>query len=439
MIEKQFAIEDIRELATDNSDDMAYCKIWALSSGNNSHKNPISVEVLKEYAHTILGKWIIADYSTWQEDFTTHTSKQVIVGIIPKDSEITFEEKDGKTFLVVEAVMSKLYAKNSYLAFVEDNQRSVSCEFLCEEDNEDENGDKAIKSFDIKAVTILGKAVNPSCAGAEMTITKFSEHDADRFYKEHSSSITKFAEGRRGTLLDSEGAKSKVEKSYDKFKLGEEDGEKKMDEVKEFEEAEVVEDEKVEDEKTEAIEEFAEEEEKTEEVEEESTEKEFSLDANLDVAGILAMLENETEDYRALATELFEEEDKNIIMAKTLAMYKEMSELKQYKEAKEVEIAKMAEEAEIAKTMAEVEKIMEEVKDDLEEKDFADLKEEGMACKLEQISQFANKVKAFAYEASKGKEKTEKPADEIMKFGFDFNAYGTKKATSAEDIFNKYK
>ena len=58
MIEKQFAIEDIRELATENSDDMAYCKIWALASGNNSHKNPISVEVLKKYAHTILGKWV---------------------------------------------------------------------------------------------------------------------------------------------------------------------------------------------------------------------------------------------------------------------------------------------------------------------------------------------------------------------------------------------
>lgn len=622
MIEKQFAIEDIRELATENSDDMAYCKIWALASGNNSHKNPISVEVLKEYAHTILGKWVIADYSDWKGDFTTHTAKQVIVGVIPKDSEITFEEKDGKTFLVVEAVMSKLYAKNAYLAFVEDNQRSVSCEFLCQEADEDENGNKPILSYDIKAVTILGKSFNPSVAGAEMTIVKFSEEQAERFYKEHNGSmITKFAEERRlnmeekktykinktelkdtpwgdvdktelrnkvmgaknkATLVKSvyalvesgwedapsehlkyplmqlvddtfyynryalasalayakqEGEQSvinKVEKLYDKFKLDKEEGEEEMVDVKEFavnigdlwsdiyrkledkypdrdygsiyriegiyqedgstfaiirrkdeeklyklnfeisdEEGIVCSDEVVEVECTfvekEEVKKFEEPEdaekfktfeepEKTEDEEEkdedeksddedekedgEESEKEFSLDANVDVAGILAMLEEETEDLRNLAVTMFEAEDKNIIMSNAVEMIKELAVLRKYKADKEAEIAKMEAEAEEAERLAQVEKIMAEVKDDISEKEFSELLEEGKSCTSEQINLFANKVKAFAYEASKSKEKpseTQDGEEGIIKFGFDWNNYTAKQSMSAEDIFNKYK
>lgn len=618
MIEKQFAIEDIRELATENSDDMAYCKIWALASGNNSHKNPISVEVLKEYAHTILGKWVIADYSEWKSDFTTHTSKQVIVGVIPKDSEITFEEKDGKTFLVVEAVMSKLYAKNAYLAFVEDNQRSVSCEFICSEGDEDEYGNRPILSYDIKAVTILGKSFNPSVAGAEMTIVKFSEEQAERFYKEHNGSmITKFAEERRlnmeekktykinktelkdtawgdvdktelrnkvmgaknkATLVKSvyalvesgwedapsehlkyplmqlvddtfyynryalasalayakqEGEQSvitKVEKLYDKFKLDKEEGEEEMvdvkefavnigdlwydiyrkledkypdrdygsiyriegiyqedgatfaiirrkdeeklykldfeisdengivcsdevvevectfvekDEVKKFEEPENVDKLKAFEEPEEKDEDKEEETDGDDKDEEEETEKEFSLDANVDTAGLLAMLEEETEDLRNLAMSMFEEEDKNIIMSKTVEMVKELAELRKYKADKEAEIARMEAEAEEAERIAQIEKIMAEVKSDISEKEFAELMEEGMACTTEQIAFFSNKVKAFAYEVSKTKEKTFESQDEeketVMKFGFDFNNYISKKSMSAEDIFNKYK
>ena len=618
MIEKQFAIEDIRELATENSDDMAYCKIWALASGNNSHKNPISVEVLKEYAHTILGKWVIADYSEWKNDFTTHTSKQVIVGVIPKDSEITFEEKDGKTFLVVEAVMSKLYAKNAYLAFVEDNQRSVSCEFICSEGDEDEYGNRPILSYDIKAVTILGKSFNPSVAGAEMTIVQFSEEQAERFYKEHNGSmITKFAEERRlnmeekktykinktelkdtawgdvdktelrnkvmdaknkSTLVKSvyalvesgwedapsehlkyplmqlvddtfyynryalasalayakqEGEQSvitKVEKLYDKFKLDKEEGEEEMvdvkefavnisdlwcdiyrkledkypdrdhgsiyriegiyqedgatfaiirrkdeeklykldfeisdengivcsdevvevectfvekDEVKKFEEPENVENLKAFEEPEEKDEDKEEETDGDDKDEEEETEKEFSLDANVDTAGLLALLEEETEDLRNLAMSMFEEEDKNIIMSKTVEMVKELAELRKYKADKEAEIARMEAEAEEAERIAQIEKIMAEVKSDISEKEFAELMEEGMACTTEQIAFFSNKVKAFAYEVSKTKEKTFESQDEeketVMKFGFDFNNYISKKSMSAEDIFNKYK
>jgi len=546
MIEKKFSIDDI-QIFRDRDDedvDFAFAKIYALAVGSNSHKNPISEEVLRRDAHTMLGKFLVAKYDNWTEDVTTHVNSEAIVGYFPKDSKIEFEEKDGKLFVVYEALVSKLYATQVYNLFEQKNFRNVSCEFSCTEGEEDENGEIPITSIFFHGCTILGLKYNPSCAGSEMNIVKFSENEAEAFYKEHSGSkITKFAEERRIKIMDeqktykvdktelkdnewgdvdkaeirnkimdaknkstlvksvyalvedgwqdapSEHLKyplmqlvddtfyynryalssalayakqenetsviTKVEKLYDKFKLGKED-EKQMSEIAEKEFIETGEVEKfeepadIEETKEKEFEEVKPESDDTEKEfeskdNEEETEtdkeedKEFSLDANVDTAGLLAMLEEETEDYRALAVEMLEE-DKDIIMAKTLAMYKELSELKQYKAEKETEIAKMAEEAEEAKKMAEIEKIMEEVKDDLSEKDFAELKEEGMGCKFEQISQFANKVKAFAYEQSKGKEKPEKPAEEIMKFGFDFNAYSNvKKTMSAEDIFNKYK
>jgi len=158
---------------------------------------------------------------------------------------------------------------------------------------------------------------------------------------------------------------------------------------------------------------------------------------------LLAMLEEETEDLRNLAMSMFEEEDKNIIMSKTVEMVKELAELRKYKADKEAEIARMEAEAEEAERIAQIEKIMAEVKSDISEKEFAELMEEGMACTTEQIAFFSNKVKAFAYEVSKTKEKTFESQDEeketVMKFGFDFNNYISKKSMSAEDIFNKYK
>lgn len=215
------------------------------------------------------------------------------------------------------------------------------------------------------------------------------------------------------------------------------------DEVKKFEEPENVDKLKAFEEPEEKDEDKEEETDGDDKDEEEETEKEFSLDANVDTAGLLALLEEETEDLRNLAMSMFEEEDKNIIMSKTVEMVKELAELRKYKADKEAEIARMEAEAEEAERIAQIEKIMAEVKSDISEKEFAELMEEGMACTTEQIAFFSNKVKAFAYEVSKTKEKTFESQDEeketVMKFGFDFNNYISKKSMSAEDIFNKYK
>ena len=136
-------------------------------------------------------------------------------------------------------------------------------------------------------------------------------------------------------------------------------------------------------------------------------EKKFSLDAYVDEAAMLAMLENETEEYKALVEKITKEFSANEILSKFIEMAKENDSLKAEKEKIDTE-----------KRDKKFASIMASVKDDLDEKTYLELSEEGKSLTLNQLGAFENKVKAFAYEATK-KNKIEKTEDddEIMKFG----------------------
>ena len=190
---KSFSINDIKLYKEDESVDFAIAEIEALADHSNTHKNPISLDVLKEYSDTFLGKFVVAKYDKWTKDVTTHVPDEAIIGYIDPRQEIRYRTKvvDGieKTFVVVDATLSKLYATEIVEMFRQNNHRSVSCEFSCAtlyEENEDgipiaEHGtlmygeENPILAYSIHGITVLGLKVNPSVAGAEMSIKKFAE------------------------------------------------------------------------------------------------------------------------------------------------------------------------------------------------------------------------------------------------------------------------
>lgn len=535
---KQFSIDDIHLYQDDEDQDFAHVEIWALANGNNSHKNPIDIEVLKRDAYTILGKPIIGYYSEWDSDTTTHTKNQSILGWIPTDQEVQFKDKDGKTFIVINGLLSKLYAKKVVDMFRENNFRSVSCEFTCIEEDEDEYGNMPLSQIVFHAVTILGLRYDASCEGCEIKVKQFAKFD-----KEESSisELKKFAEERKSkldgkvykvnktelketpwgdvdktTLKDkvmgaknrsslvkevyllvedgwenapsehlkypvmqliddtfyyNKGALSsalgyakgenetevvaKVEKLYKKFKLdnkedtdkmednskakidekdkkmsNEIDAEKKDSQKKEFEdnnndkkEVEKEKEHDIPDDKKDVEDGKGDDEDTEEFAKKDKKEKKMSLDVNVDGGASLAFLENETDDYKEMISKLYAE-DKEIIMSKVLEMAKERDELKKFKAEREEQDKQF-----------EVNKIMADVKEDIEEKDFANLKEEGMACKMSEIKGFANKVKAFAYEASKGK--TKKSSDGIMTFAVESTQTNNEDTDVFDRILNK--
>ena len=75
--------------------------------------------------------------------------------------------------------------------------------------------------------------------------------------------------------------------------------------------------------------------------------------------------------------------------------------------------------------------IMASVKEDLDEKTFAELSEEGKVLSLDQLGAFENKVKAFAYEATK-KNKDKESDTDIMKFGTSDNISDVN-----DDVFDR--
>lgn len=420
-ITKKFSIDDIELFKDDEDIDFAHVKIWALAEGSNSHKNPISLEVLKRDGHTILGKLIIGKFSKFQHDTTTHLPDQTILGYIPKEQEVKFEKKDGKFFITVEGLISKLYATDIVKMFKDLNFRSVSCEFSCVEGEENENGEVPILSFCIHGVTILGLNYSPSCKGAEIKVMQFAEKE--------NNSLQIFAEQRKNILnkerKNKEETMAEEKKKVEAEKL--EKDSKEMAETKVEKEEKPTSSNKKEEEKkemSEATKKATKEKEDKSDKKEDESEKKMSTDANVDTVASLAFLENETEQYKEMINKMYSK-DKEIIMEEYLKMAKERDELKKYKEEK------VEQEKEF-----EVDKIMAEVKEDLDSKEFDDLRKEGMECKLEEVKGFANKVKAFAYEKAKNNKKENKE-DMVMRFAVE-TATKKEECSTADDIYNKY-
>ena len=211
----KFAVEDIQRLNVEEYDENEYCvaRMKFLSTRPNSHGLKFSEEVFRRDAKSVLGTWIVAEMLAG--DFLTHTPAESIIGIVPKNQDVEFvEADDGYIDAYVDAVLSKRYAKGAYDVFVKDNNRNVSIEFNYSHPEDDEY---EVDSFVIRGTTILGKTVNPSVPQANITVTRFSEEDADKFFaKVHNNSLTvlkKFVEERKESMAESK--TYKIDRSKD--------------------------------------------------------------------------------------------------------------------------------------------------------------------------------------------------------------------------------
>ena len=548
---KKFSVEDVQLYREQNEDpDFAYVELWALAEGNNSHRNPFSKEVLERDAHTFKGKFIVAKYDKFQNDTEGHELDEIIIGYVPPNEELEFKNKevDGveKEFVVAKGVLSKIYAKEVVDLFRTNNGRTVSCEFSCAtqyEENEygraiDDNGlemdvDNPVLSYHIHGITVLGLKYNPSVAGTEIKVKQFAE-------KCEQQSLKQFAEERKEKLKlvshpidkskesvdmgDWNGGKAKndllkeknfktlaksvcllLEDGWEERKKGalkypvmnlkdgkwvynaeglssaraygeqhdpsvadkaisiqkrlglynKEDREDNMEEEKKLSESESKDTEKdvvMEEPKEEETKEMAQEDNKEEQPKEmgcdgemkemsdddskdddkddeqedkedddDNQEKKFSLDAYVDQVAMLAMLENETEENKKLADEVMKQMSANEIVEKFVQMAKENAELKIEKEKSDKE-----------KRDKKFSAIMASVKEDLDAKLFSELSEEGKDLTLEQLGAFENKVKAFAYEATKNNQRKED--DGIMRFAGVDNSQNNQ---DSQDVFDR--
>ena len=179
-----------------------------LSTKENSHHIPITEEILKKCAPSILGTWLVAKIE-WG-DSTTHKKDEQIYGYFPMEQKIEFVEDENDDVLkaYAYAVVSKRYSKEFNGIFEFDNLRNSSVEMMVDYADDDED---SVIGFDIEALTCLGKTVNGSCPDADIRMIRFSEKEAETFFKKNNSSnLTRFVQERKESMA---GKTYKIDKS----------------------------------------------------------------------------------------------------------------------------------------------------------------------------------------------------------------------------------
>ena len=196
--------------AIQNTDDKGnvdyfYGSLEFLSDGWNGQDLYISKDVLVKYAGSVCGKFVVAKYNEWKQDVESHESDLNIIGYIPPDAKVKFEQlKDGRTMAIVDCLLSKVYCSKVYDIFVKDNYRSVSVEMSVDFADEEQ---EEISKFDIHGVTILGKDIAPAIKDANLQIVKFSKEQLIEAYENIKNG------GKQAKMSKLKDEKDKVEKT----------------------------------------------------------------------------------------------------------------------------------------------------------------------------------------------------------------------------------
>ena len=209
--EYNFAVEEIKRIEFSDYDEQEFsiARLGYISTKPNSHGICIGEDCLRASAPSALGKWVVA--KMFMGDATTHEPDEHIVGMIPKEQEVEFvNDDDGYLRAYCDAIISKRYAADFCEIFEKDNNRAVSIEARFDMENE-----YNAKSFTICGVTVLGKTVRPSCPDSDIEFVRFSESEAEDYYRarhvDAASSLKQFVETRKQSM--SEKKTYKVDKS----------------------------------------------------------------------------------------------------------------------------------------------------------------------------------------------------------------------------------
>ena len=395
---------------------LAVVEIYVCHDGNNRHNVPITREALVRAKDTLKNKFLVAGFDG--NDFEGHEPDEQIVGFFPESSKMKFEKRKGRTYLVAQAIMSKVYANWAYEIFKEKgNHRDVSMEITVLAGQVDENDNLlTIEEFVFNGVTILGLSHVPACEGSSASIIKFDCENALKVYNEHrdDTAMVEFSgKEEKGTMdetkevveevevtveAETEKEAEKVEettetqeessKEDDKTMYSEDDKEKDFeseDDKSEDDDDDDSDDSDDEDESKEDIEEKVENEAKSEEVED--VEKECKNES--DVQDV----EKECKNEENLPTENCEtdepekEEDPETVKAERDSLKTECEVLRD-----------KVEKYEAKEKSVQVESIISGVLELFSADEISELREESKKYSLEELNIFENEVKAKSYD-----------------------------------------
>lgn len=186
---------DLKVFESENDSNLLKVKLRIVNIGKNLNKSKFSKESIEDAESTIENVPILG-YLKYDEDdevidFDGHNMVTKIVedangfkvstkylerpiGVIPSDSEITYEEYNGETYLCATGWVWKCYANEGYTLLMNSDEKSVSMEISVSDGEVDSSdGYYDIKKFSFLGVTVLGDDVSPGIQGAN--IAKYSD------------------------------------------------------------------------------------------------------------------------------------------------------------------------------------------------------------------------------------------------------------------------
>lgn len=295
------------------------------------------------------------------------------------------------------------------------------------------NGKWVYNAQGLSSARAYGEQHDPSIADKAISIQKklglykdndnSNKEEKENMGKEENKNFSNSEDKEKDVIMEKDKEKKDMACGDDKEK--ELCGDKKMAESEDEKlKEEKKEEDNIKDEEKKMAEESEDEKLKDEKEEEDDIkdeEKKFSLDAYVDEAAMLAMLENETDEFKEMANKVIKDFSADEIVSTILELAKENAGLKDEKAKADAE-----------KAEKKFSSIMAAVKEDLDEKTFAELSEEGKGLSFEELGGFENKVKAFAYEATK-KNKDNKEEDDVIRFASSDN----ENIETDNDVFNR--
>ena len=378
----KMSLEDFPKFVNDADPELAIAKALFLSTRPNSHKFNLSEEVLRKYAPTILGKFLVGNLNIFETDVMSHEKKPDIFGYIPTTQEVEFvRADDGYLDAYVNIVVSKIYATEVYNLFLDDNFRNVSVEMRLMYSDEET---KEVAEFNVAGLTVLGKIVNPSVPRAHMEMVRFSADNAEMYYK---SQMKCSSEKQETEVL------RKLNAIYNKLNLKEEtvNNEKTEESMAKLEEQEkdVVMEQPTEEAPKEDEKKLAEDAEKKDE-EEKKVEDEKSA-ADEPKSDDKGDDDKEEESEKASDEEKKDEEDK---LAKAEAHCAELEAKCAELETKLSELAKFKADTEEKEKMSIVNQTLAQVKESMDSEIYAKFEEKAKDCTIDTINAWRNEVLA---------------------------------------------
>lgn len=179
------------EFAVDNFEfedvkDARFAKgvIHAFADGENAHTHPIDTKVLIDCANSVYDIPLVCRYNGFTDDFMSHEADETPIGFIKETSPtysnpIVFEKHaDGRTFLVIKALIWKKYAKDAVRVFKNsEGKKSVSVEITITK-GEEIDGKVRVDEFVLDGITVLGDFVRPAVKDAMIQV-EFAQDKTD--------------------------------------------------------------------------------------------------------------------------------------------------------------------------------------------------------------------------------------------------------------------